>query len=86
VPIFIGGMIAHLTDNSGATESMKKKGILMASGLITGEALMGILVAVPIFITSDKDWWPVVDHFGWAGMVMFIGIISWLFYTVTNKK
>ena len=86
VPIFIGGMIAHLADNSGATESMKKKGILMASGLITGEALMGILVAVPIFITSDKDWWPVVDQFGWAGIVLFIGIISWLFYTVTNKK
>lgn len=38
----------------------------MASGLITGEALMGILVAVPIFLTGQKtggqiltdlDWW-----------------------------
>lgn len=86
VPIFIGGMIAHLADTSGATESMKKKGILMASGLITGEALMGILVAVPIFITSNKDWWPIFDQFGPAGIVMFLVIIFWLFYTVTNKK
>ncbi len=58
VPIFIGGMIAHFSDRSKATETMKKKGLLMASRLITGEALIGILVAVPIFMTGSKDWWP----------------------------
>ena len=85
VPIFIGGMIAHLSKKSGATEVSEKKGLLMASGLITGEALMGILVAVPIFITADKDWWPRVHGFGWLGPVFFLGVIAWLYRAVTDK-
>ena len=32
-------------------------GLLFASGLITGEALMGIMVALPIFLTGNKSWW-----------------------------
>ena len=85
VPIFIGGMIAHLAKQGGATEAMEKRGLLMSSGLITGEALMGILVAVPIFITADKDWWPTVHGFGWLGPVLFIGVIAWLYRAVTRK-
>ena len=86
IPIFIGGMIAHLSDMSGAAEKAKKTGILIASGLITGEAIMGILVAVPIFVTSDKDWWPAVEGFSFAGILLFIGIISWLTYKVTRDQ
>ncbi len=85
VPIFIGGMIAHLAKQGGGTEAMEKRGLLMASGLITGEALMGILVAVPIFITAEKDWWPAVHGFGWLGPVLFIGVIAWLYRAVTKK-
>ena len=54
VPIFIGGMIAHLGNKNGATESTKRKGLLLSSGLITGEAIMGILVAVPIFLNIKQ--------------------------------
>ena len=61
VPIFIGGMINHIGQGAETERSGQKKGLLMASGLITGEALMGILVAVPIFITGNKDWWPTVS-------------------------
>ena len=85
VPIFIGGMIAHLSKKAVTTEAMEKKGLLMASGLITGEALMGILVAVPIFVTADKDWWPAVHGFGWLGPVLFLGVIAWLYRAVTKK-
>ena len=86
VPIFIGGMIAHVSDLTGAIEKIKNNGILMASGLITGEAIMGILVAVPIFITSDKNLWPAIQGFGYAGIVLFTGIILWLLFKVTTKK
>ncbi len=86
VPIFIGGMISHFAKKRGATEPMMKRGILLASGLITGEALMGILVAVPIFITQNKDWWPSVTGFGWLGTILFISIIIWIYYTITRKE
>ena len=84
VPIFIGGMIAHFSERSGSTEIMKKRGLLMASGLITGEALMGILVAVPIFVTADKDWWPKVHGFEILGAVCFLAVLAWLYKSVTK--
>ena len=84
VPIFIGGMISHLSDQSGATDMMKKRGLLMASGLITGEALMGILVAVPIFITANKDWWPQFGGLQFLGIIFFVGTLAWLYKSVTK--
>jgi putative OPT family oligopeptide transporter len=43
VPIFLGGIIAHLTSrNQRASQS----GVLFASGLIAGESLMGVGIAV----------------------------------------
>jgi len=55
LPIFIGGMLNHLASKT-ASEDGKNNGLLMASGLITGEALMAIFIAVPLFF--DKNYWP----------------------------
>ena len=85
VPIFIGGMINHLGKKAGGSEQSDKKGLLMSSGFITGEALMGILVAVPIFLSGNKNWWPQVNGFSWIGIILFIGIIVWL-YKAASKK
>lgn len=85
VPIFIGGMINHFGKMGGASEATEKKGLLLASGLITGEALMGIMVALPIFLTGVKDWWPVISGFSWLGPVAFIGVLVWLFKTIVKK-
>ena len=98
VPIFIGGMINHFGKKSGAGGSKQKKGLLLASGLITGEALMGILVALPIFLTGNKDWWPSIDgfilminktqqiiSFNFLGTIAFLGVIVWLYKVVTKK-
>ncbi len=48
-PILIGGLMAHfiLTENKSKAEpdSILQRGILLSSGLIAGESLMGILLA-----------------------------------------
>jgi putative OPT family oligopeptide transporter len=85
VPIFLGGMINHLGKKAGGSEASEKRGLLMASGLITGEALMGILVAVPIFITGQKYWWPNFEGFSLFGPVLFISVIYWLYKSVSKK-
>ena len=46
VPIFIGGMINHVGKKTRSSAAAEKKGLLLASGLITGEALMGILLSL----------------------------------------
>ena len=86
VPIFIGGMVSHLGKTAGGTENSEKKGLLMSSGFITGEALMGILVAVPIFLSGNKDWWPKLGEFNWLGPVLFAGMIIWLYKAVSKNK
>jgi len=52
-PIFIGGLIAFWINGSlaGGTGS----GLLFAAGLITGEALIGIALAVPIAVTGNPE-------------------------------
>lgn len=85
VPIFLGGMINHLSLKAGGSEASGKKGLLLASGLITGEALMGILVALPIFISGNKDWWPQYTGFSAFGILIFLGVMYWVYYTARKK-
>jgi len=61
VPIFLGGLIHYATKRfhtrqqtaKEQIEASNRNGLLFASGLITGEALMGILLAVPIIILKQ---------------------------------
>ncbi len=63
VPILAGGIISFLVARSNkkrdATTEMvetgNRRGILLASGFITGESLLGILLAIPIAISGSID-------------------------------
>ncbi len=55
-PIFAGGLIAWAAQRRlGRADSGAGDGTLFAAGLITGEALIGILLAVPIVVTGSTD-------------------------------
>jgi putative OPT family oligopeptide transporter len=53
VPIFAGGVLARM---SRGQPSGSDHGTLFAAGLITGEALLGIALAVPIVATGSTDF------------------------------
>ncbi len=82
VPIFIGGLIVHyVTKNSaGASAEVKQKrenaGLLIASGLITGEALMGVAISFAAVILSKMgSGLPTPMSFaGWTGTAVLIAI------------
>lgn len=68
VPILFGGLVAHFAGKFSArrydaetAETNKRHGMLFAAGLITGEALVGILMAVPIVLSGDPDVLAVPD-------------------------
>jgi len=103
VPIFAGGLVSlavkryHRSRNSDTAEveASDRRGLLMASGLITGEALMGILVAIPIVVLKQFDIdLPVIEHFfgrtmpfgGIVGVVLLLGVTFWLYLTTVVKR
>ena len=55
IPILVGGLIRHgMGRKLGAgSEKAENKGVLFGSGLIAGEALMGIALAIPISISPE---------------------------------
>jgi len=94
VPIFSGGLIAYLVerrlrpgDAEGERERIHQKGTLFAAGLITGEALMGIIIAIPIVMTSRADVLALPEnlHFGgWLGLVLLAGVAVVLYRLAVN--
>jgi putative OPT family oligopeptide transporter len=62
VAIFLGGVIATLVKRAlvrqradkEMLEVSEQKSVLFASGLITGEALMGIIVAIPVVLMKNR--------------------------------
>jgi putative OPT family oligopeptide transporter len=87
VPIFIGGLIGHLS-GSGESEHSAGKGMLFAAGMITGEALMGIVIAIPI-VTSGRDdvlALPEGMRFGgWLGLAVLAALSVALFRTARRS-
>lgn len=49
VPILLGGIIAKIASASGNSNS-ERQGLLLSAGIITGEALMGIGLAIPVVL------------------------------------
>jgi putative OPT family oligopeptide transporter len=86
--VLVGGIIAYLARaRSTDPELDGRGGLLCAAGLITGEALMGIVLAVPVALSG---MWPAMrgDPFrlfeapplgGWLGVAMVV-IVALMLY------
>jgi len=95
VPIFAGGIIHQVVkvyqkrrnETKDAVEISNRRGLLFASGLITGEALIGILLAIPIVVSGKPDVMAVLEKplGAWPGVVLLIAIAWWLYYTALGK-
>jgi len=86
--IMLGGLIAWLAHRGQSKESEHEGGgLLFASGLITGEALIGIALAIPVAIYGSGDVLKIADKpFGSIpGILVTIAICIWL-YRVARKK
>ena len=85
LPILLGGLIAHLASGTATItqEPGGRRGILFASGLITGEALVGILVAIPIVIMGDVNILAVAEQpLGGAPGLAVLALIAAVLFAV----
>jgi len=93
-PVFIGGLLRHIVDKKygGITKEAEKgkdQGILLGSGFIAGEGLMGVIIAVIAVILSQTPSFLEIHYPAeWMGQVVsalvFSGLI-WYLYTIAAK-
>jgi putative OPT family oligopeptide transporter len=100
--IFVGGCLKWLADKLAAKRGIAGEGFdnfgsLVASGLIAGESLTGVLMAMLVLVvdgfTSLTDVLFGVEQFGWvagpAGAVtslVALGVIGWLLVALPLRK
>ena len=95
VPIFAGGLVAYLVERryppseaEGDRERIHQKGTLFSAGLITGEALMGIFIAIPIVIVGSSEVLALpggLNFGGWLGLLM-LAVVAMLLYRTSMKQ
>ena len=90
VPIFLGGFLSYLVErrhgvvdaDDTAKEHVHRPGTLFSAGLITGEALTGILIAIPIVVSARADVLALPDawHFNELVGLVVLAVVGWLLY------
>jgi hypothetical protein len=98
--IFIGGVVRAIVDrvvhkrgfNDAQKARVENAGILTASGLIAGEALMGLLIAAVVFardqIEGKPEFWVVPgldDIASWMAIVAFFTLTIYLARSPLSK-
>ncbi|MBQ8014440.1 MAG: oligopeptide transporter, OPT family [Treponema sp.] len=93
VPIFIGGLLRAFFDRKGEEgKAITERGILYSSGLIAGEGLIGILLAVfaVIPMSNGKSLLQTIDLGGIlgnaGGLIFFVLLLASFVFFTRNKK
>jgi putative OPT family oligopeptide transporter len=91
VAIVLGGLVAYAA-NRGAVKTgdysapAQRNGMLFASGLITGEALIGIFMAIPIVVTGDPDIIAAGIMLPAAVGIGIVGVLAAMLYRVARSR
>ncbi len=89
-PMLVGGLISWAISRSSKDKELVRvrndRGTLVASGLIAGGALFGVLAAVTIMCghevpNNGGDFWPQV-----LGIVAYAAIIAYLYFSARSAK
>lgn len=98
--IFIGGLIRGFVDKRAAKRGyndaqkarVENAGILSASGLIAGEALVGLFIAAAVFIRDRAEniprFWTIsyFENIGpWLAIPVFVILALYLIYVPLSK-
>jgi putative OPT family oligopeptide transporter len=94
-PVFVGGMLRHFIENrygkdKDAKTKGKDQGILMGSGFIAGEGLMGVVIAVIAVITAKVPKILEITYPSeWLGQVvsgLMFAALGWYLYSIAAKS
>ena len=83
--IMLGGIVAWMAEKY--KQDGAKGGLLFASGLITGEALIGIFLAIPVAIYGRTDVLAIIENPAGSlpGLVIVLLVTFWLYKIAKGK-
>jgi putative OPT family oligopeptide transporter len=92
--VVVGAVVGHWYDRrtreSANPERAERLGTLVASGLIVGESLWGVVNAgLIVGLSKDAPLGLVPENFvlgPWLGLLGFIGVIVWLYWWMLRKS
>ena len=95
--IWVGGVIALLVSLyqkrkkkesrfKEAQQTSNESGLLLASGLITGEALIGIILAIPVAVSGRTDVFALMEEGGSLPGLLVVGVVCVWMYRVARKS
>jgi putative OPT family oligopeptide transporter len=89
--IFLGGLVAWAAARTHTSETERthreRNGVLFAAGLITGEALIGIAMAIPIVLSGRADvlaFWG-INNSNIPGIVL-LAVLMYLLYRIAGRR
>ncbi len=92
-PVFIGGMLRHFIEKKYGQDKVDKgkdDGILLGSGFIAGEGLMGVVIAIFAVILGKTPKFLEINYPAeWMGMVvsmLVFGALGWWLYKVAARS
>lgn len=95
VTMMIGGAIRGIVDNKKSYSDITRikkieKGTMYASGYIAGDALVGVIATLLIYIGTGIDSWSFLDVFrtsnAWISFAFFGIVIAYFVYVVFSKS
>lgn len=94
-PVFIGGVLRHMVDKkfSNSNKEIEKgrdHGILLGSGFIAGEGLVGVVIAfIAVIISATPKYLEIQYSPQWLGQVVSVIVfcgLGWYLYSVAVKS
>lgn len=83
IPILIGGLLRFfVSGRNGSSDEARDPGILFGSGLIAGEALMGIFIALVVFFGTEL---PIVLVDNWLVSLLIFGAVIAMYWRIASR-
>ncbi len=94
-PVFIGGLIRHMVDSRAkarddAEGKISDSGVLLSSGFIAGEGLLGVVIAIiAVIMTKEPRFLQITYPYGWMGQIVSaiaFSLLGWYLFKVALKS
>ena len=90
IAFFCGGVIRAIVAKNKNSNAVQESGVMIASGFIAGEAIMGALLSIPFALYKDANILAIPlglteMHQDLVGIVFF-ALSAWLFLKISTKK